>query len=300
MKNHLTANLAILFSAIIFSSPSFSEDLGPTLEKIKSTNIISIGHRESSIPFSYYDENHKVIGFAQDICDRVIDSVKTAINSKNLAVKMIPVNSQNRIALVQNGTIDLECGTTTNTQARHSQVAFSTTYFLALTRLLVKKDSGVKDFGDLSGQNVVTNSGTTAEAMLRKLNIDRNLKFNIISSKDYAESFLALQSGRAKAFMLDDVLLSGAATMAKNPADWIVTGTPQSKEPYAFMMRKDDPKFKKIVDTTLIQMMQSGDINSLYKKWFEHPVPPKNINFNFPMSKELMDIYKNPTDTPAY
>jgi ABC-type amino acid transport substrate-binding protein len=297
---HRAFTLAALGVLSLAAQSVFADDLGQTLDKIEKSNVIVIGHRESSIPFSYYDENQNVIGFSQDLCQKIIDTVKVKLNKPNLAVRMVPVNSQNRIPLLQNGTIDLECGVTTNTNARHAQVAFSDTFFLALTRLLVNKDSGVKDFNDLANQTVVTNAGTTAEGILRHLNIDKKLNMSIISTKDYAESFLTLQTGRAKAFMLDDVLLSGARTMAHNPSDWVVTGTAQSKEPYAFMMRKDDPQFKKLVDDTLVKTMKSGEINTLFAKWFQKPVPPKNVNFDFAMSPELRTLYTNPNDEAAY
>ncbi|WP_050476079.1 glutamate/aspartate ABC transporter substrate-binding protein [Herbaspirillum rhizosphaerae] len=279
---------------------SSAQDLGPTLSKIRDGGVMVIGHREASIPFSYYDSNQKVIGFSQDLCQKVIDAVKVRVKKPDLAVRLVPVTSQNRITLVQNGTIDIECGATTNTKARHAQVAFSDTIFLALTKLLVKSDSGIKDFGDLANTTVVTNAGTTAEAILRRLNVEKNLNMNIISAKDYGDSFLALQTGRAKAFMLDDVLLSGARTLARNPGDWIVTGTPQSLEPYAFMMRKDDPQFKKLVDETLSKLMTSGEINGMYAKWFQQPVPPKNLNFEFGISPELKALYAKPNDEAAY
>jgi ABC-type amino acid transport substrate-binding protein len=284
----------------ITAQTSFAQELGPTLNKIRDGGVMVIGHREAAIPFSYYDADQKVVGFSQDLCLKVVDAVKLTVKKPDLAVRMLPVTSQNRITLVQNGTIDIECGATTNTKARHAQVAFSDTIFLALTKLLVKSDSGIKDFSDLTNMTVVTNAGTTAEAILRRLNTEKNLNMNIISAKDYGDSFLALQTGRAKAFMLDDVLLSGARTLARNPADWIVTGTAQSLEPYAFMMRNDDPQFKKLVDETLSKLMTSGQINAIYAKWFQQPVPPKNINFQFPVSPELKALYAKPNDEAAY
>ncbi|QYY32009.1 glutamate/aspartate ABC transporter substrate-binding protein [Cupriavidus pinatubonensis] len=268
----------------------------PTLSKIKSSGTISIGHRTSSIPFSYYDSNQKVIGFSQDLCDRVVNEVKKQTNQPNLQVRMVPVTSQNRISLVQNGTVDLECGVTTNLKSRQQQVAFSTTFFVAGTRLLVKKGSPVHDFSDLSGKAVVTNAGTTSERILRRLNDEKKANITIQSAKDYGESFLILQSGRVAAFMMDDVLLSGARTLAPNPAEWVVVGTPQSFEAYGFMLRKDDPGFKQLVDGVLTGLMKSGEINTLYDKWFLKPVPPKNINFEFPMSEPVKKAYANPND----
>ncbi len=268
----------------------------PTLSKIKSSGAIAIGHRTSSIPFSYYDASQKVIGFSQDICDRVIDEVKRQAGVQALQVRMVPVTSQNRISLVQNGTVDLECGVTTNLKSRQQQVAFSTTFFVAGTRLLVKKGSPVHDFADLSGKTVVTNAGTTSERILRKLNDEKKANITIQSAKDYGESFLILQSGRVAAFMMDDVLLSGARTLAPNPAEWAVVGTPQSFEAYAFMMRKDDPGFKQLVDGAITGLLKSGEINTLYAKWFAKPVPPKNISFELPMSEPLKKAYANPND----
>src|SRR5450830_1350458 len=297
----LVVSLRVSLGVIaLLGQQAFAQDLGTTLSKIKDGGVIVIGHREASIPFSYYDENQKVIGFSQDLCQKVIDAVKVRIGKPDLAVRLVPVTSQNRIPLVQNGTIDLECGVTTNTNARHAQVAFSDTIFLALTKLLVKSDSGIKDFNDLTNVTVVTNAGTTAEAILRRLNVEKKMNMSIISAKDYGESFLALQTGRAQAFMLDDVLLSGARTMARNPNEWMVTGTAQSLEPYSFMMRKDDPQFKKLVDDTLSKLMTSGEINGMYAKWFQQPVPPKNLNFEFGISPELKLLYAKPNDEAAY
>lgn len=279
---------------------TMAQTLGPTLSKINESNTMIVGYREAAVPFSYYDNQQNVVGFSHDLCLKVVDAVKTKLHKPELAVRMVPVNSQNRIALLQNGTIDIECGVTTNTNARHAQVAFSDTIFVALTRLLVNKDSTIKDFGDLMNAAVVTNAGTTAESIIRRMNVEKHMGMSIISTKDYGESFMTLETGRAKAFMLDDVLLSGARTTAHKPDDWVVTGTPQSKEPYAFMLRKDDPEFKTLVDATLAQVMTSGEIDGLYDRWFQKPIPPKGINFHFPMTQQLRDLYAHPDDHAAY
>lgn len=269
---------------------------GATLAKIRETGTISIGHRTSSIPFSFYDGSQKVVGFSQDICDKVIAEAGRRAGVASLQVHMVPVTSQNRISLVQNGTVDLECGVTTNLKARQQQVAFSTTFFVAGTRLLVKKGSPVQDFGDLSGKAVVTNAGTTSERILRRLNDEKKANIAIQSAKDYGESFLILQSGRVAAFMMDDVLLSGVKTTAPAPADWTVVGTPQSFEAYGFMMRKDDPEFKKLVDGVITGLMKSGEIRVMYDKWFNKPIPPKNVSFEFPMSAAVREAYEQPSD----
>jgi len=300
ISRHLLHLFGLLGLSALAAQSSSAEDLGPTLNKIRDGGVMVIGHREASIPFSYYDSKQNVIGFSQDLCQKLIEAVKIRVNKPELAVRLVPVTSQNRITLVQNGTIDIECGVTTNTKARHAQVVFSDTIFLALTKLLVKSDSGIKDFDDLANTTVVTNAGTTAEAILRRLNVDKNLNMSIISARDYGDAFLTLQTGRAKAFMLDDVLLSGARTLARNPTDWMVTGKAQSLEPYAFMLRKDDPQFKKLVDDTLSHLMTSGQINGIYAKWFLQPVPPKNINFQFDISAELKALYAKPNDEAAY
>ena len=226
MNQFFMTRAAVLMAVSLGAGSALAVDVAasPTLSKIKSSGTISIGHRTSSIPFSYYDANQKVIGFSQDICDRVIDAVKKETGTPNLQVRMVPVTSQNRQSLVQNGTVDLECGVTTNLKSRQQQVAFSTTFFVAGTRLLVKKGSPVHDFGDLSGKAVVTNAGTTSERILRKLNDEKGANITIQSAKDYGESFLILQSGRVAAFMMDDVLLSGSRTLAPNPASLLVTG----------------------------------------------------------------------------
>jgi glutamate/aspartate transport system substrate-binding protein len=298
MQRQKITCLALAAAACLHAGLSAAADVSasPTLARVKESGAIAIGHRTSSIPFSYYDANQKVVGFSQDICDKIVAEVKKQTGVASLQVRMVPVTSQNRISLVQNGTVDLECGVTTNLKARQQQVAFSTTFFVAGTRLLVKKGSPVQDFGDLSGKVVVTNAGTTSERILRKLNDEKNANIVIQSAKDYGESFMILQSGRASAFMMDDVLLSGARTLSPSPDDWTVVGTPQSFEAYGFMMRKDDPGFKTLVDGLITGLMKSGEINTLYAKWFEKPVPPKNINFEFPMSTKVRQAYAQPGD----
>ena len=275
-----------------------AQALDGTLKKIQDSNTILIGVRESSIPFSYRDSKNEIVGFSADLCSRVIDAVKKKTGKPNLDIKQIPVTSQNRTSLVQNGSVDLECGVTTHLKSREQQTAFSTTFFIAGTRLLNNVKSGVKDFPDLAGKSVITNAGTTSERILRKMNDEKKMNMNVISGKDYGESFLTLQSGRVAAFMMDDVLLAGARTLAQKPDDWVVTGTPQSFEAYGFMLRRDDPQFKKLVDDTMTGVMKSGEIKALYAKWFEKAVPPKNLNFNFPMNDQLKALYANPNDNP--
>jgi glutamate/aspartate transport system substrate-binding protein len=273
-----------------------ADELTGTLKKIKDAGFVSVGHRESSIPFSYYDDQNQVVGYSEDLVMMVVDAIKQKLNLPNLQVKMIPVTSQNRIPLVQNGTIDIEAGSTTNNLERQQQAAFSDTMFVIGTRLLVKKDSGIKDFPDLAGKNVVVTAGTTSERLIRELNEKQNMKMNIISAKDHGESFLTLQSGRAAAFMLDDALLAGERAKAKKPDDWVIVGTPQSKEAYAMMMRKGDDQFKALVDDTIAKAETSGEAAKFYQKWFLSPIPPKGLNLNLPLSDDMKALFSSPND----
>ncbi|MBB5411433.1 MULTISPECIES: glutamate/aspartate ABC transporter substrate-binding protein [unclassified Paraburkholderia] len=296
MKMMNWSTVAMLVAATLASPGAFAQDATSTLAKIQRSGVIAIGHRETSVPFSYVDANNEVVGFSQDLCNKVIDAVKAKTKRPDLKVRFIPVTSQNRIPLVQNGTVDLECGVTTNLVARQSQVAFADTFFVATTRLLTRKDSGIKDFPDLAGKTVVTNQGTTSERILRKMNEDKKMNMQIISAKDYGEGRLTLESGRAVAYMMDDVLLAGTRTLTAKPSDWIITGTPQSSEAYGFMLRRDDPEFRKLVDDTLEQVMKGPEIHTMYDRWFIKPVPPKNISFDFPMSDSLKQLYATPND----
>ena len=288
---------AVLFAAVctFVAGSAFAQD-SATLKKIKDTGVIALGHRESSIPFSYYDDKQQVVGYARDVQMAIVDAVKKKLNMPNLQVKDIPVTSQNRIPLVQNGTVDIECGSTTNNKERQQQAAFSNTFFVIGTRLMTKKDSGVKDFDDLKGKTVVTTAGTTSERLLRKMNQEKNLGMNIISAKDHGDSFHTLESGRAVAFMMDDALLAGERAKAHNPDEWVIVGTPQSREAYGCMMRKDDPAFKKVVDDAVADFEKSGKADASYKKWFESPIPPKGLNLKFPESDDMKALFKNPND----
>ena len=290
------ASLLALATLAIFSQAVSAQDAQPTLAKIQSANLIAIGHRETSVPFSYVDSNNQVIGFSQDLCNKIINAVKAKTGHADLHVRFIPVTSQNRIPLVQNGTVDLECGVTTNLTSRQNQVVFSDTFFVATTRLLTRKDSGIKDFPDLAGKTVVTNQGTTSERILKKMNEEKKMNMQIISAKDYGEGRVTLETGRAVAYMMDDVLLAGARSLTARPADWAIVGTPQSSEAYGFMLRKNDPEFKKLVDDTMSEAMKNGEIKTMYDKWFMKPVPPKNINFDFPISDAVQKLYAAPND----
>jgi len=283
--------------ALAFALPALAaEDRGPTLNKIKQSGIVSLGHRESSIPFSYYDDKQQVVGYSQDFALEIVAALKKELGAPDLQVKLVPVTSQNRIPLVQNGTVDIECGSTTNNLERQQQVSFSNSLFIVRTRLLTRKASGIKDFPDLAGKNAVVSAGTTSERLLRKLNEEKKLNIKITSAKDHGESFLILESGRAAAFMLDDVLLYGELAKARRRDDWIVTGTPQSREAYGCSMRKGDAKFKALVDRTVARIETSGEAEKIYAKWFLNPIPPRNLNLNFPLSEEMKALFKSPND----
>ena len=291
--------LFVLLATVCFvnsAATTQAQELTGTLKKIKDSQTIAVGHRESSIPFSYYDDKNQVVGYSQELVMKVVDAVKQKLSLPGLQVKLIPVTSQNRIPLIQNGTIDIESGSTTNNLERQQQVDFSDTMFVIGTRLLVKKDSGINDFPELKGKNVVVTAGTTSERLLREMNEKNNMGMNIISAKDHGESFLTLQSGRAVAFMMDDALLAGERAKARQPDEWIIVGTPQSKEAYGMMMRKGDDQFKKLVDEVVAKAETSGEADKLYQKWFLSPIPPKGLNLNLPMSDEMKQLFKNPND----
>lgn len=273
-----------------------AEELTGTLKKIKDNGVIVVGHRESSVPFSYYDNSQKVVGYSQDYSDQIVAAVKKKLDMPNLDVKLIPITSQNRIPLLQNGTYDFECGSTTNNAERQKQAAFSNTIFVVGTRLLTKNSSGIKDFADLAGKNVVVTSGTTSEVMLNKLNDEKKMGMRIISTKDHGDAFRTLESGRAVAFMMDDALLAGERAKAKKPDIWEIVGKPQSEEAYGCMLRKDDPQFKTLVDDTIASAQTSGVADKSYNRWFEQPTPPKNLNLHFAMSDEMKALFKHPND----
>ena len=270
-----------------------------TLDKVKQSGTISVAYRESSIPFSYLDDKAQPTGFGWEICGRIVDEVKKATGRADLKVMTQAVTSANRIPLLVNGTIDIECGSTTNNSERAKQVAFAINYFYTGTRFLVKTGTPVKTLQDLAGKTVVSTTGTTNFRVVRNLAEEKKIQLDLIGAKDHAEAALLVQQGRAVAFAMDDILLYGLRAAAQNPAELAVVGDPIQVEPYAIMLRKDDPAFKKLVDDTLARLMKSGDFEKLYTKWFQSPIPPKGINLNAPMSQELKDNLKALSDKPA-
>jgi glutamate/aspartate transport system substrate-binding protein len=272
------------------------EELTGTLAKIKKDGVIIVGHRESSVPFSYYDSAQNVIGYAQDYSKLIVEAVKKKLGVSDLTVKLVPITSQNRIPLLANGTYDFECGSTTNNLERQQQVAFSNTFFIIGTQLLVHKDSKIKDFPDLKGRRVVVTAGTTSEKLLFLMNDRDKMNVQIISTPTHGDSFRSLESGRAEAFFLDDVLLAGERSRAKNPSDWIIVGTPQSYEAYGCMLRKDDPQFKALVDETIASAQLSGLAEKSYEQWFKKPIPPRGAVMDFDLSEAMKELFKNPND----
>lgn len=292
------ATIALCVAAAI-SAPLSAAELTGTLKKIAETGTITLGIRESSIPFSYLDDANKPIGYSIDLCDLIVADVKKALNKPGLVVKHVPVTSQTRIPLMTNSTIDLECGSTTNSKERQKQVAFGVSTFVTAVRMAVKSNANIKSLDDLNGKPVVTTTGTTSDRYIKQNEQGHNLDVKNLYGKDHAESFMMLDSGRAEAFVMDDILLAGFIAGAKNPKDFAIVGPALSVEPYGIMLRKDDPEFKTLVDNTLKGVMKSGEINKLYAKWFTQPIPPKNINLNLPMSDKLKEAIKNPNDVGA-
>ena len=291
------ATLAAVVMGCTYLVPVQAQDAtSATLKKIRDTGVISLGVRESSVPFSYYDSEQHTIGYAQDIALKIVDEVKNELKLDKLTVKEIPITSQNRITLVQNGTIDIECGSTTHTRERDNQVAFTNSFFQYGVRLIAKKDSGIKDFPDLAGKTVVTTAGTSEDRLLREMNNDKKMGMQLIAAKDHAESFLNVKTGRAVAFVMDEPLLYGARAKEANQQDYLITGTPPLSEVYGCMVRKDDPAFKTLADGVIARIQASGEAERLYAKWFTQPVPPKGMNLNYPLSNENRALFAHPND----
>jgi glutamate/aspartate transport system substrate-binding protein len=291
--------IGLALAAALSAGQANAEELTGTLKKIKESGVITIGYRDSSIPFSYLDDNQKPIGFAIDICRKIVDAVKDELKLDKLAVEFNPVTSSTRIPLLANGTIDLECGSTTNNAERLKQVAFTNTYFLAATRFASKKSSNIPSIDDLKGKTVVSTAGTTNIKQLTEANAARNLNITIVPAKDNAEAFLMVETDRAAAVVLDDVLLASFIAGAKDPNAYVLSKEAFSKpEPYGIMLRKDDPAFKKVADAATAALYTSSEGQRLYDKWFMQKIPPKGINLNSPISPELKAEFAKPSDSP--
>ncbi len=293
-----TFKLAITLSVLaLITPPAFAQDAG-TLKKIKDSGTITIGFRDASIPFSYLDENQKPIGYAMDICYKIVDAVKAKLGMPNLKVALNPVTSSTRIPLMANGTIDLECGSTTNNAERKKQVDFGMTYFVIKYRYVSLKSSHLDTVADLKGQTVVSTAGTTDIKALNELNTADKMDMTVLAANDHPAAFLMVATGRAKAFLMDDILLYGLVANAKDPSEFHISSASLGLEPYSLMLRRDDPEFKKVVDDAMAKLYKSGEIETIYNKWFLSPIPPKGINLNFPISDSLKKVFANPTDSP--
>ncbi|WP_447774207.1 transporter substrate-binding domain-containing protein [Variovorax boronicumulans] len=269
-----------------------------TLGKLKASGVVTMGVREASGVLSYSTGVGQYIGYQIDICRRIIANIETAIGRK-LETKFQLVTSQNRIPLVANGTVDLECGSTTNNLARQASVAFVNTTFVEPVRMLVKVNSGINSIADLNGKTVVTTTGGTTVQLLRKNKKAENIQFTDVFGKDHADSFLLLENGRADAFAMDNSLIAGLRARSKSPEAYKIVGESMSTEPIAIVIAKGDPAFKKIADDTVVQMSRSGEMTKLYEKWFMQPTPPANVVIGLPMSDEMKTLIANPNDKPV-
>jgi glutamate/aspartate transport system substrate-binding protein len=284
-----------LLAALAFSCTAAAQE--GTLKKIKDSGAITIGHRDASVPFSYYDDKQQPVGYSIDLCARVVDAVKKETGVQNLKVNYQLVTSANRIPLMANGTIDLECGSTTNNLARQEQVWFATTHFVTANRFVSKRASKISKLADLKGKTVVSTAGTTNIKQITEINGEQKLGMNIISANGHAEAFQMVETGRAVAFVMDDILLYSLVAQSRSPKDYVISAEALSVEPYGIMLRKDDAAFKKVVNGAITALYKSGEINQIYDKWFQKPVPPKNINLNVPMSPQFKKVISNPTDS---
>ena len=292
MHRTLKAAAAAL-ACTLLAVPAYAQ----TLDKIKQTGSITVGHRDASIPFSYYDDNQKPIGYAMDLCHHIVDAVKKELKMPNLEVKYQLVTSANRIPLIANGTVDLECGSTTNNLEREQQVSFTITHFVTANRWVAKKSSNIKSLNDLKGKTVVSTAGTSNIKQITQINADQNLGMNIISANGHPEAFQMVETGRAVAFIMDDILEYSLAASSRNPSEFEIGSVALSVEPYGIMMRKGDAAFKKVVDAEMTRIYKSGEINQIYDKWFLKAIPPKGLNLNVPMSDQFKKVVANPTDS---
>ena len=286
--------ILFLVAALALGFQAAAQD---TLKKVKDSGAITIGHRDASIPFSYYDDKQQVIGYAVDLCLKIVDAVKKEVGNPNLKVNYQLVTSANRIPLMANGTIDLECGSTTNNIERQKQVWFTNTHFVTANRWIAKKSSNIKALNDLKGKTIVSTAGTTNIKQITEINAAPNLGMNIVSANGHPEAFQMVETGRAVAFVMDDILLYSLAAQSRSPKDYAISAGALSVEPYGIMIRKDDAAFKKVVDKATADLYSSGAIKAIYDKWFLKPVPPKGINLNVPMSDALKKVFAKPTSS---
>ena len=294
MKTQLCAiALATAFAA----APAAAQAPSDTLAKIKQSGAIVIGARDTQLPFSYWPSGGgDPTGFTNEICLKIVDAIKARLGMPKLDVRYVILTSTNRIPLIQNGTADLDCATTTNTTQRAEQVEFAPSHFVTNITAAVRKDSGINSFADLNGKTVSTVAGSTGVQLLRGYRKSGNIEVKELAGKDTADAFLMLESGRTAAYILDDVQLAGLVANSTKAAEFKLLTESLRQEPYGIMFRKNDPAFKEIVDKTVLEVIKSGQINQLYQKWFMSPIPPKGINLNFPMSDAVKEAYRNPNN----
>jgi len=293
----LSKFLAILIGTGVLATAAHAQELTGTLKKVKDSGTLTLGVRDSSIPFSYLDDKQSYQGYSIDLCLKAATAIQKTLGLTALNIKMVPVTSATRIPLIANGTIDMSCGSATNNLERQKQVSFAPTMFVTANRLLAKKSSNIKSLADMKGKTIVSTSGTSNLKQITTLNGEQNLGMNILTAKDHAEAFLMVETGRAVAFAMDDILLASLAASSKSPSDYMITSEALSVEPYGIILRRDDPQFKKVVDDALSAVYKSDEINRIYAKWFLSPIPPKGINLNVPMSAELKKAFAHPTDS---
>ena len=279
-------------------APAKAQDPEGTLKKVKETGTFTVGHRDSSIPLSYLDDKLRPVGFSIELCRRVVEAVKAKLGMPDLTVAYTPVTSATRIPLVANGTVDIECGSTANMSSRQKQVAFSYTFFVPQFKWITRAGSGISSADDLRGRAVAVTAGTNTALFVNKMNNEEQRGLTVMSGKDHAESFLLVETGRASAWMEDDILIAGFRANAKNPAGFKLLDKAYPSDPYALMIRKDDAQFKGLVDETLAGLMRSGEFEKLYAQWFEGPIPPRGINIELPMSDALKRDIMEPNDRP--
>ena len=298
MRDYLKPLSLALAALALTAAPLAAQELTGTLKKIKETGSMTVGHRDASIPFSYYDDKQQPVGFAMDVCARIVDAVKTELKLPKIDVKYQLVTSANRIPLMANGTIDLECGSTTNNADRQKQVGFTNTHFLTASRYVSKKSSNIKKIDDLKGKTVVSTSGTTNIKQLNDVNNEKKLGINVIPANGHAEAFLMVETDRAVAFVMDDILLASLVASSKTPDAYVISSDAFSlPEPYGIMVRRDDPDFKKVADAATAKLYKSPEIAKLYTKWFESPIPPKGLSLKLPMSATMKKAFANPSDS---
>ena len=288
--------LATILAILLLPAFVHAEEPTGTLKKVKDANLLVIGYRESSVPWSYLDANQKVVGYSHEVALKIYDAIKAELHMPNLQLREIPITAQNRISLMQNGTIDLECNGTTNTSERRKQVAFSNTIAYTQTQLLTKKKSGIHEFEDIAGKTVAVTAGTTSERYLRHYADEKKVNVNIVPTRDHSQGFLMLQTDRADAFFMDRDVLGSLVAKAPDKADYVITGKPQTKEALACMLRKDDPQFKALVDRVIAKMQTSGEAAKMYDVWFMAPIPPNGVVLNAPLTDAMRELYAHPND----